>query len=108
MEIKQFEGFRFSVDDRVIIKDTDTAGVISQCRYEIVSNKTGELIVEENYMVKYGGYSQKKCKVDEIKYQYGMEPEVERVVLSVLIDVELMRKNFGRAAMLDKERNEIR
>ncbi|MED3912825.1 hypothetical protein P4597_27465 [Peribacillus simplex] len=109
MNIKQFEGFRFSVGDTVIVKETETVGTVSQCRYEIVSNKKDEYVVEQKYQVKYGAYSQKMCTADEIRYVIEMNPNMEDQVLSVLVDVNLMdEKNHKYAKQFNEERNNLK
>jgi hypothetical protein len=108
MESLKFEGFRFSVDDKVVFKKDNNVGYIKQCRFEIVSNKKDEYNVEISYFVNYDGYKQRKCKESELKYATDIDPKKEVEVLNVIIDANLLDGKYDYVKKFNDEKNNLK
>jgi hypothetical protein len=96
---------KFSIGERVKIRDRDIVGEIVQMEYKYFYNATGEVKITKRYLVQQiGGWHKNWYEEDMLESILELSDTYASKVYDVLIDVALMTRNFDMVKTLAEEK----
>jgi hypothetical protein len=96
---------KFSIGERVKIRDRDIVGEVVQMEYKYFYDVTGEEKIVKRYLVQQiGGWHKNWYEEHMLESTLELTNTYTSKVYDVLIDVNLMTRNFDMVKMLSEEK----